>query len=235
MKRIATKNDVLKVMIDNGVVKFLPEPVRLKSGRYSRFYVSGRGETTLNTELGVTIGHGIRSHIKDIVQSEHDKRKICYIGIPTVGTGLAAATTMTHLLFGEEDLACYAILREELKTRGPNQSWVNGKPDHAGMQYFLIDNVVTTGESFIEGAKKLHQDEFNTKEVHGITLVDRSMDDDAMQKTCVQAGLKSITAIFALANIVEKAVYEKWWPEEALDCFIKEKANWHRSGGGESY
>jgi orotate phosphoribosyltransferase len=233
MKIIATQSEVLKAMIDYGVVAFLKEPVRLKSGRHSRFYVSGRSEMTENTALGLMIGYSIKELADKIMRISNDAlKKRCYIGIPTVGTGLAAATVMAHCMFGEEEKACYAILREQRKGYGKDQSWLNGKPDQVTKRYVLIDNVLTTGESYLNAARQLREDKFDVKELYNIVFVDRTF-NDISETVCSGTGLTNIHSVFTLKNIVEEAVKNSWWPAEAQTVFEHEKTNWNRSGGGE--
>lgn len=222
---------ILSLLIKNNVIAYKEQPIRLKSGTNSHFYVSGRSEATRNTGLGLVIGSCIKRVADKISESHHKSSQRCYIGVPTVGTGLAAMAVMAHVVYGKIDEAGFEILREQKKSYGDNGTWLNGKYQEEE-NYFLLDNVLTTGMSLIEAARKLKEDGFDLKKLHTIVFVDRTV-PGAIDGACGESGLTNISSVFNLKNLVEEAVKNKFWPEKAQEAYEKETKYRLRSGGGE--
>lgn len=214
-------NNLIAMMHEHGCVRFFEEPVRLKSGIFSHFYVSTRNEITDHPDLGLMIGGKIAQVVTGYTRKTQPGNTACLIGIPSAGTNLAAAAAYAALHNDTYCRICYRVIRPRRKKYGIHKTWIDGKPNPNHF-YFLVENVATTGTSVINAQKKMIADGYpgNTP---CIILVDRNPNG----KTASRLQEKSITPIpiFSLVNIAAALHQKGIWAEEILATAMTEARN----------
>lgn len=168
-----------------GFVRYSHEPFTLASGIASNVYVFGREDLTDHPELLHFVGQKIAWMVYQAIPPKfEDDRSPCLIGLPTAGYALAqAATTSAYYLKAmfERDIfghplpdISFRVMREALKKRGPgaHQTWINGQPNEKYQTYWMVDNVMTNGQTKIDAAEKWRESGYPHRPPV-IVLVDR--------------------------------------------------------------
>lgn len=202
--------DLLTQMKECGFIVYRDKPFRLKSGIESNVYVFGREDITDNPFFEWLIGEKI---ISSLHNRSGEKRIKCLIGIPTAGTVLAQAVAMVAWRTRNLQPTCHRVMREMKKAHGAHQTWVNGKPDHSRHLYWLVDNVITDGQSKIEAREKLIEDGYETEELGVLVFVDRQQGG---VKRLEQEGFKKIITIYNLLDLTFAFGELGMWPKNAV-------------------
>ncbi|MES2006948.1 MAG: hypothetical protein V4436_02445 [Patescibacteria group bacterium] len=201
---------LMKMLVEVGFIRWLDEPVLLKSGIESRVYVFGRNDLTENASVlrrvGARIIQELRYHT-DNERSGFDNSNFCLIGIPTAGTALAIAASQGDASAGAR------IMREVKKIHGAHNTWVEGEPMHEKHRYVLVDNVATDGKSKREAAAKLIEDGYDISEVDCLILVDRQQ---GALKNIESLGFRRVLVVYNLLDMTFAFRHLKLWPEEAV-------------------
>jgi orotate phosphoribosyltransferase len=216
---------LLKGMADVGFVRHSDQPFRLKSGIMSHVYVYGREDLTDNPQLEYQVG----SKISRLVSTEvglNPVRRPCLIGVPTAGNALAQAAAMASVgnQFGADPglwtpTICHRVMRELRKAHGPHSTWVNGTPDFARHQYWMVDNVATDGQSKLEAADKLEADGYPAKEMPCLIWIDRQQ---GAVSRLDKAGFQRVIVAFNLLDITYAYGELGLWPKTAVTAVEEE-------------
>lgn len=216
--RIFTPND-LGLMIDLdriGFIRWREEPFTLKSGVPSHVYVFGRNDLTENSPVLMRVGQRILEQLRYHEGDEragYDNSDFCLIGIPTAGTALALAASLSDVGSQWEGYSRSRLMREKKKSYGAHNTWVEGKPDHVRHRYVLVDNVATDGKSKEEAAEKLREDGYAVAEVDCLILVDRQQ---GAIKNLEKIGFRRIVVVYNLLDIAAAFYQLKLWPSVAV-------------------
>ena len=132
----------------------------LSSGKVGSYYIDARS-ITLSAEGAYLVAY----LILDLIKNE----KIDAVGGPTFGADpiVGAVAVLSYTL--KKPLKTF-IIRKEAKAHGTKRQ-VEGPPLKRGSRVILVDDVVTTGKSFLESIKILRQKGLQVKKA--IALVDR--------------------------------------------------------------
>lgn len=202
---------LLALMARTGFVRYREEPFEFQSGIRSRVYVSAREELTDNPQLLRATGSKIAGLVNE--HSTIGDLQPCLIGVPTAGTALAIATAIVScdsLGFGR--LISSRYLREKRKERGAHRGWVNGIPKPTHHTYWLVDNAVTTGDSFLNASERLAEDGYSHRPPL-LTLVDRQLGGiERLQRE----GFDRIVVGYNILDIAYAYVEWKYWPKEVV-------------------
>lgn len=212
--------ELLKDMVRYGFIRWDEKPIRLKSGVESHVYVYGREDVTDNILFEGEIGWKIAAVVTKTMENLKDVRRPCLIGVPVAGTVFAQAASM--MSWGGKRLGSllpapggisHRVMREVLKTHGAHQDWVNGRPDTARHCYWLVDNVVTDGQSKIEAAEKLAEDGYPVKEMPCLIFVDR---EQGAVKRLERHGFRHIIVVYNLLDLTYAFGELNLWPKSAV-------------------
>ncbi|MEM4166456.1 MAG: hypothetical protein QW153_01345 [Candidatus Bilamarchaeaceae archaeon] len=146
------KEEFLKFIVENRVVGFFEQPIKLKSGRLSHWYVNWRTITE-----DVFLSDKLTDFIIDFVES----KKIhvdTYFGVPEGATKIGILCQYKHAKkqtgFGKGSHAL-AMGRGKVKEHGePKDRYFLGIPKGKTV---VIEDVTTTGGSLIETVGKLKE------------------------------------------------------------------------------
>ena len=136
---------------------------QLRSGRTSDYYVDGK-QTTLDAEGSYLIG---RLLFRRIAASETFPK-----GVGGVTLGADPIVTAVSLVSHLEGRPLPAfIIRKEPKGHG-TERWIEGLKNIAtGSQVVIVEDVLTTGGTLLEGVRRARQAGFEVSRVY--TLIDR--------------------------------------------------------------
>jgi uridine monophosphate synthetase len=191
--------------------------VILKSDIDSQVYVFGREDITDAPQFGRQLGSVIAHFALDQLDPPAGQN-VCAIGIPTAGTALAAAASLSGSLIS------YRIMREAKKDYGAHRNWVNGTYNPESL-YFTIDNVITDGASKLEAIGRLEEDGYPAKAMLHLSLIDRQ-----------QGGIQNLRdagyraeAIFNLLDLAWAFGELGLWNKERVHAVEDEiEAHWNR-------
>ena len=154
-----------KFLIENNVIGFFEEPVTLKSGRISNWYVNCR---YLLDEVGVI------DKLTDFVLAFSDDKGISadyFYGVPEGATKLAVILSYKIGKLDNNENQALVIGRGKPKEHGdPKDRYFIG-PVKERDKVIVIEDVTTTGGSLIDTIK--HLQESNIEAVAAIGLVNR--------------------------------------------------------------
>jgi len=154
--------ETLRMMYQYGFLRFtLGSLFTLTSGISSCVYVGGREDLTDNPELLWRIGRRLAKVIT--AQAQTADKRICLLGVPVVGNTLAHETATVS--YGEGILAngiwlAHRVVRENPKSISRQTGWIT-KPPSEKHSYWLIDNALTTGGSFIKTRENISRDGYS--------------------------------------------------------------------------
>ncbi len=209
-------NKFNKFVLDNGVIGFFRNPIMLKSGRESHWYVNWR---TVTGSVYLT------DKLTDFVLAfvGHNKlRPDCFYGVPEGATKLAVITQ-------------YKWAREQ-KDYGSGRYVLpmgRGKPKEHGElkdRYFLgmprgktivVEDVTTTGDSLISAIRVLKEADVEVVAAIGLTNRMEKRDDG---KTVEQAVKELGVKYYAMSDATEllPMAYEKLQPGEEIGNKVEE-------------
>ncbi len=135
----------------------------LSSGQMSEFYMnckpitlSGRGLTLASMLL---LEHIKTDHVVGLT-----------MGADPLVSGVAVVSALDNRLINA------MIVRKECKGHG-TKKWVEGLEAPSGTEVTILEDVVTTGESSMEAARRIRDKGYQVKRV--VTIVDRQEDGEA--------------------------------------------------------
>ena len=145
-------------VLDRGVIGFFEEPVTLKSGRQSNWYVNWREATTDVFTLGVLATH-VADFITDYISDYGIKAQYIY-GVREGGSFFAAFTKVElakrspEYDFGSDKLT---LRRSKPKDHGrpEDRHYIGGVPKGPTL---VLEDVTTTGGSLIDEIERLRND-----------------------------------------------------------------------------
>jgi orotate phosphoribosyltransferase len=154
-----------KFLIENNVIGFFEEPITLKSGRISHWYVNCRN---LLDRVGVM------DKLVDFVLAFVDERNISvdyFFGVPEGATKLGVILNYKRGKSNNNDNQALIIGRGKPKEHGdPKDKYFIG-PAQEGDKVIVVEDVTTTGGSLIDTIK--HLQESNIAVIAAIGLVNR--------------------------------------------------------------
>lgn len=221
---------LLSLMQEHGFVQYRTEPVILKSGIPSHVYVFGREDLTDHPELEWYVGLKIvqlvvgyhTAHADDWPDAQ--KSAACLIGMPTAGTALAQAAAMVAWRNGITmpggGRICHRLMREVKKTHGAHQAWVNG-PYREDYAFWGIDNVATDGQTKINGAGRLDEDGYPSRQMPWLIFVDRQQ--GALERLR-SLGFERLVVGFNLLDLTYALGDMKLWPRASVRAVEEEIA-----------
>ena len=183
-----------KFLIENNVIGFFEEPVTLKSGRISNWYVNCR---YLLDEVGVI------DKLTDFVLAFSDDKGISadyFYGVPEGATKLAVILNYKKGKLDNNENQVLVIGRGKPKEHGePKDRYFIG-PVKERDKVIVIEDVTTTGGSLIDTIK--HLQESNIEVVAAIGLVNR-MEKRDDGKSVEQVINELNVPYFAMGNSLE--------------------------------
>ncbi len=210
------KTELLYRLCELGFIRWRDEPFSLQSGIRSNVYVSGREELTEHPECLAAIGGEIGTAVWEHCRARGITQAPCLIGIPTAGTALAAAASLTSA----RSLP-FMVMRPVRETHGANQRWVDGAP-RPDRFYFTVDNTITGGSSKLETAKRLCEDGFIPERMAHLVLVDRQYGG---AETLNRHGMELIS-LFTLLDLAYAAKKFGFWASNQL-CAVEKEIEQH--------
>ena len=161
------REEFLRFIIENDIVGFFEEPVKLKSGRLSPYYVNWR-----NAANDVYLIDRLTDFIIEFVR-ERGLRPDCFYGVPEGATKTAIITqykwARAQVDYGPGRYVL-AMGRGKPKEHGePKDRFFIGMPRGKTV---VLEDVVTTGSSLIENVKKLREAGVDIEAV--VVLTDRN-------------------------------------------------------------
>ncbi len=158
------KNEFMRFMLENNVIKFFSKPVKLKSGRYSHFYINWRSVTNSVKKI---------DELSDYLINFIDDNEIkfdCLFGIPEGATKIAIITQYKYAKKYENSRDFLLVMgRGKVKDHGLlEDKFFIGVPKG---KVVIIEDVVTTGSSILKWVNIIQ--EVGAKIVGVIALTDR--------------------------------------------------------------
>lgn len=196
-------SDIASMMFRNGSIQWRDDPFALRSGIKSHVYFYGREDFTDDPELLYFVARNIASTVLQSAIKRHSKKQPCLIGIPTAGTQFAIAASLasyqSYITLNGVPICC-RVMKEVKKEHGAHFTWVNGESDPDRHEYWLVDNVATSGGTFIEAAEKLKESGYpSIHEISCLIFVDRQQGG---VKKIQEAGFKQVVVLYNLLDIV---------------------------------
>lgn len=154
------RNRLLQILREKSVER---GRFQLRSGRWSDYYVDGK-QTTLDAEGSYLIGKVLFSRIGSSEEFPQG------VGGVTLGADpiVTAVSLVSHL--EGRPLPAF-IIRKEPKGHG-TERWIEGlKNIRAGSQVVIVEDVLTTGGTLLEGVRHAREAGFEVRRV--FTLIDR--------------------------------------------------------------
>jgi orotate phosphoribosyltransferase len=204
-------------IIGQNIIGFKDQPIKLKSGRESYFYVNWRPVT------GTVNGNYLLSNYILKFAKSKGLEPNCYYGVPAGATGIGTITQYRWALSHEDFLETnYPIVigRENPKDHGdPADKYFVGNPKGDTV---VIEDVVTTGGSLIKELGKLKDAKVSVEAV--IVLTDRNelrKDGLSVGQAVEDLGM----GYYAMSNALEllPIVYQRQKPGEITRRKIEEE------------
>ena len=183
------------LIIENDIIGFFKEPLKLKSGRLSYWYVNWR-----NISEDIFLLDKLTDYIISFVQSLGLKPD-CYYGVPEGATKIGIITQYKWAKNQENYKSGAYILsmgRGKQKKHGdPKDRFFLGVPNG---ETVIIEDVTTTGDSLVNAIKKLR--ELNVKIIAAIGLTNRNeLRDD--RKSVKEIILENNVQYYAMSNAID--------------------------------
>jgi orotate phosphoribosyltransferase len=168
-------------LIKHGVVGFFEEPVTLKSGRISNWYVNCR---ILLDRLGVI------DHLTDFVLDFADDKKLAadyFYGVPEGATKLAVILSYKKGKSKNDPNQALIIGRGKPKEHGdPKDRYFIG-PAEEGDRAIVIEDVTTTGGSLLDTIRHLRESKIEIAAAVGLVNRMEKRDDGQSVEQAVKA------------------------------------------------
>ena len=204
-------------IVDNGVVGFFKEPVTLKSGRTSRWYVNFR---TLTEDVYLTekLAGYVIAYTKDAGLSPD-----CFYGVPEGATKLAI---LTQYLWAKERSVfspgshALPMGRGKPKEHGnPKDRFFLGMPKG---KTIVIEDVTTTGGSLLATIDTLHAAEVNVIAALGLANRMEVRDDGTTVKEAVEKKGVPYHCLSSAEDLLPLA-YKKLKPGASIGKAVEEE------------
>jgi orotate phosphoribosyltransferase len=184
------QRDLLLDLFHSGAI-LLGDAVRERFGLRSPIYINMRGPLYDNPDLLWRVGREYARKICDLALDKTIPQ--CVVGIPDTATPLALATALYSIQNQTRPAITYALLRKDSKTYpGHAPTYWIGTRD-TSREYNLIDDVVASGKTKRDAARKMQGDGLNIARV--IVLVDREQGDGLRQEGYDLHGVLRITEV----------------------------------------
>lgn len=197
-----------------GFIEWFEKPKKLASGKTSHIYVNGRQDATENPEFLKLACRKILTDTRTIMDTDDDRRRPRFIGIPHVAHGWTPAVSMVdefEKITGRG--ACHAIMRSELKKHGAHTKWVARTDEPSLFRDFLFDNVVTESGSKKTALEHLVEDGFAPSDVDAMVFVDRQQGG---LENMTKLGFRSVHANYLLLDMTFAFQHLGRWPLDAV-------------------
>lgn len=210
------RNAFNEFIVENNVIGFFKEPIKLKSGRDSHWYVNWR---TVTESVYLT------DKLTDFIISFIEKQKLepdCFYGVPEGATKLAVVTQYK-----------WAKSRRDYGSRRYVLPMGRGKPKEHGElkdRYFLgmprgktiiMEDVTTTGGSLISAIRVLKEAEVDIVAAIGLTdRMEKRDDGKTVEQAVKEFGVKYIS--MSDATDLLSMVYKKENPGDEIGKQIEE-------------
>jgi len=193
------KNDFFNFVLSQNVIGFFQEPIKLKSGRYSAWYVNWRNVAEDVRSIDV-----LSDFVIAFVRSLGLKPN-CYYGVPEGATklGIICQYKWAKLQPNYKKIPYVLTMgRAQPKDHGdPKDRYFLGIPQE---KVIILEDVTTTGNSLIETIDKLNQ--IDVSIVAAISLTNRNeLRED--KKTVEQAVKEKDVNYYAMSNALELIPY----------------------------
>lgn len=182
-------------IIENNVIGFFNEPLELKSGRNSYFYVNWR-----NIAEDVYLIDKLSDFLISFVENLGLKPD-CFYGVPEGGTKIGIITQYKWAKIQpnyDQDVYSLSMGRGKPKDHGaPKDKFFLGTPKG---KVIIIEDVTTTGGSLLDTIKKLSV--INTQIIAAIGLTNRNEirdDNKSVEKIIEEKGVK----YYAMSNVTD--------------------------------
>lgn len=151
-------SEILQIVRKHGLTT-MPQPVRLASGYYSKYFIDGKAALA----HGPNLAAACRSMIEAVAEfGQFDAVGGLTLGADQFAHGIA--------LLASQD---WFVIRKQPKGRGTNRT-IEGAALGAGIRVLLVDDVVTTGGSIRSAYNQVIDS--GASVVAATTLVDRGND-----------------------------------------------------------
>ncbi len=212
-------------ILENNVIGFFEEPITLKSGRLSHFYVNWRNVTN-DVYLIDKLADFIIAFVRDMGWSVD-----CFFGVPEGATKTGIITQYKWAKMSKNFGKGSHILpmgRGKVKAHGmPKDRFFVGAP--AG-NVVIIEDVTTTGSSLIECVQ-------NLKQLEGVNIVaalaltnrmEKRDDGKSVEESLGDMGVK----YFAMSDAIEllPLAFERWESEKKEEVGRKVEEYFERYG-----
>ncbi len=210
------RNAFNEFIIEKKVIGFFSEPIKLKSGRESHWYVNWR---TVTESVYLT------DKLTDFVLSfvgENRLKPDCFYGVPEGATKLAVITQYKWASRQKDYGAGRYVLamgRGKPKEHGePKDRYFLGMP--AG-KTIVIEDVTTTGGSLISAIKMLKESEVEVIAAVGLTnRMEKRDDGKTVEGAVKELGVKYLTMSDAVDLL--PVAYKKLRPGEEIGKKVEE-------------
>ncbi len=198
--------EFLEFAVENNVVGVFENPVKLKCGRLSPYYINWRRATNYAKSL-TKLG----DYVSDLVMSDFNGIDTIF-GVPegATKTGIVSQIKFAEKKGFDKDYVV-AMGRGKVKDHGlPEDRFFVGAPVGKTV---LVEDVVTTGSSLLEWVEKLEEVK-NCQVVGCVVLTDREevRDDGKTVKECIEEkGIKycPLSTSKELLKMIEKDLDEE--------------------------
>jgi len=192
------KKSFYKYVVDNEVIGFFREPVTLKSGRVSNWYVNWR-----NPAEDVFLIDKLSDYVIDFAMSIKDSvPPDCFYGVPEGATKLGVITQFKwgkkHFWDYEAGKHVLAMGRGMVKEHGAaKDKYFLGVPKG---RTIILEDVTTTGDSLLSSIKALKNAEINVVAAIGLTNRNELRDHG---KTVEEIIMEEGSPYYAMSNALE--------------------------------
>jgi orotate phosphoribosyltransferase len=211
------KEDFRKFILENGVVGFFSEPITLKSGRKSSWYVNWR--TVARDDF-------LTDQLSDYVLAFARAQGLCvdcFYGVPEGATKLGILTQYKHAMESDTFTAGshpLAMGRSKPKEHGaPEDRFFVGMPRG---NTIVIEDVTTTGGSLITTIQQLQEARIVVTAAIGLTNRMELRDDRTSVADAIAALGVTYLHMSDATELLPEA-YQKLQPGEAIALAIEEE------------
>jgi orotate phosphoribosyltransferase len=182
------QNNFNKFVIDNGVIGFFENPVVLKSGRQSNWYVNWR-TVSEDVFLMDQLSEYVLNFAGDLISAgEISDSEICYYGVPEGATKLGLLVQYKYASrapgYGKGSHV-FPMGRAKPKEHGdPKDKFFVGAPKG---NLIVLEDVTTTGGSLIETIIKLVEAGITVSACIGLTNRMEKRDDGRSVKSAIES------------------------------------------------
>jgi len=185
-------------IFDNNVIGFFEEPIQLKSGRVSNWYVNWRGVTS-DAHLVDVLSDFVLAFAKDLALVPD-----CFYGVPEGATKLAIITQFKRAMHSRSSVGAgdYALPmgRGKPKEHGdPQDRFFLGAPKG---RTIVIEDVTTTGDSLLRTLDVLGEMYETVEVVAAVGLTNRMQVRDD-RRSVKQAVENRNIPYFAMSNALD--------------------------------